>query len=159
MNKETLGELAKQVTGINNELLAWLTLEFCNSIYPLEAYNVATRVLNRHMGYRRRMQYHGPDPKFLEAEFQGDEWYNALYNDKDPARTEIEQFCAPIRDLVSKFAKFEQLVRGGILSCEVSGNKNGAYLIRFTMQTEEPNIKNELFMKKFNPEDFKEESK
>ena len=158
-NEYTLGELAKKVTGLENGTLALYTFEFCNSIYPLEAFKPIMRNL---LSVNWKKSY---DIRYLnninvrKGVISGDDFRKALHNDKDPDLTEIQEFCAPMKNLEFKFSKFESLVLSWVLDCQVSGDKNGAYIVNLSFRANKPEEKDALFMKKFNPEDFKEEDK
>ena len=158
-NEYTLGELAKKVTGLENELLAMLTFDFCNSMYPLEAFKPVVNCIKRFNGYNKHLKYKVTDDSVLREGISAERFRDALHNDKDPDLTEIQKFCAPMKELEFKFSKFENLVRSWILDCQVSGDKNGAYIVNLSFRTNKPEERNALFMKKFNPEDFNEESK
>ena len=159
MNDYYLKDLLTKLTGISNASLAWRTLIFCNSIYPLEAYNVISKCVDEFNRRHNRNRYNYRITNLLLMNISNEDWKAAMHNSKDPELTEIQQFCAPIKDLEFKFSKFQQLVEEGILGCEVSGNKYGAFKILLTLETEPNSTKDALFMKKFNPEDFKEEDK
>ena len=158
-NEYTLGELAKKVTGLENGTLALYTFEFCNSIYPLQAFSPIKDVLN---SLNWNKPYKVSDLNHINIRktlLSAREFREALHNDKDPYLTEIQQFCAPMKELEFKFSKFESLVLDSVLDCQVSGDKNGAYIVNLSFRTNKPEERDALFMKKFNPEDFKEEDK
>ena len=159
MNDYYMKDLLTNLTGINNGLLAWHTLTFCNSLYPLEAYQIIDWYLTEFIKMERGCPHLTLNRHFLYMKVSNEDWRKALQNEKDPDITEIQQFCAPIKDLEFKFSKFEQLIFDGILKCEVTGNKYGAFEILLSLDAEPNSPKDALFMKKFIPEDFKEEDK
>ena len=158
-NEYTLGELAKKETGLENETLAILTFEYCNNMYPLEAFKPVVNCIKRFNAYNVHIRYKATDISILQERITAESFRDALHNDKDPDLTEIQEFCAPMKNLEFKFSKFENLVKSEILDCEVTGNKDGAYIVQLSFKTNKPEEKNALFMKKFNPEDFNQEDK
>ena len=156
MNDYYLKDLLTKLTGISNASLAWRTLIFCNSIYPLEAYNVIKSCFDEFNRIYNKNRHGFSIRNCLLMKISNEDWKRAMHNSKDPELTEIQQFCAPIKDLEFKFSKFQQLVEDGILKCEVTGNRSGAFKILLSLDAEPNSPKDALFMKKFIPEDFKQ---
>ena len=158
MNKQkTIGDLVKSITGLNNEILAIKTLVFCNTMYHLKAMEIINKNAPNEFKFKHSWTVNSYGA--LCQEIDNEDYREALHNDHDPDLTEIQEFCAPMKNLEFKFSRFENLVRNCIMNCEVTGNKNGAYVLWFYFKTRKPDEKGPLFMRKFNPDDFNQESK
>ena len=150
--KYNLSDFVKQMSGLNNALLAFLALEYCDSIYPLYGFREIKGYIEREYA----KHFHKPNYYALSFKVTNEVFRQSRYNKQDPKIDEIWRFCSPLLSLEAKFNKFQNLVYDGIFDCRVSGNEYGAHIITFTMKTDAREEEDPLFMKVFNSEDFTE---
>ena len=151
-SKYTVSDYLKQMSGLNNALLAYLALEYCDSMYPLYGF----RDIKKYIEVTYAKHFKKPNYYALGYKITTDLYKQSRFNNQDPKIDEIWKFCSPLLSLQNKFNKFQNLVYDGILDCQVSGNEYGAHIITFTMKTYAREEEDPLFMKVFNTEDFTE---